>query len=376
MNIIARILFLAVLLNYSTACTQQSDKKENTTLKIPVVEVVQESIPYIQEYITHIEAKQHVSLYARVEGYLDRIYVDEGKEVKKGQLLFKINDGEYVAALAKAKASLTYAIAEAKENELELDRIRSLVDKQVLSKSELEVAIARYDAAKAKIEEAKSAVSNANITLGQTSIYAPFDGIIDRIPYKTGSLINQGTELTHISDLREIYAYFKFSEKEYLQYVKRKQSQKQADIKVNLILADGMEYGEEGIIETMESQFEESTGAISFRSKFPNPQKILKQGSTGTIILTSTLANAILIPQKACFDIQDKSFVYVVDKDSLVKIKSFVPKARFQDYYIVESGLKPGDRLVFEGIQSVKEGMKIIPTFQEGIKDSSLTQKQ
>ncbi|TKT85971.1 efflux RND transporter periplasmic adaptor subunit, partial [Dyadobacter frigoris] len=314
-----------------------------------------------RKYVGDIQAVKNVEIYARVKGYLEEVYVDEGKEVKKGQILFRINSEEYAAELAKANASLQSAIADAKGAELEMGRVKMLVEKNVVSKTELEVAKAKYAAVTAKIEEARSMKSNAAIQLAQTQIKAPFDGMIDRLPFKVGSLINEGTLLTSLSDTRNVYAYFNVSENEYLEYVKARGKTTGKEAVVELELADGSYFNHKGNIETMEGEFDEGTGSIAFRARFSNPEKLLKHGSTGTIRLTNTVENAILVPQKAAFEIQDKSFVYVVDKDNKVKTRSFVPRSRSAHYYVVQSGLEAGDKIVYEGIQGLKEGITINP---------------
>ncbi|WPP49464.1 efflux RND transporter periplasmic adaptor subunit [Catalinimonas niigatensis] len=313
-------------------------------------------------YVADVQAVQNVELRARVQGFLEKVYVDEGQEVKKGQLLFKINDEEYKAELAKAKANLKSAIAEAKAAELEVDRLRVLVDKNVISRTELDVSLAKLDAVNAKIEEATSAETNAAMRLSYTSIRAPFDGIIDRIPLRTGSLIDHGTLLTTASDVSSVYVYFNVSEGEYLEYVKNQLlNPTEKNEVVTLTLADGSRYPHKGNIETMEGEFKASTGSIAFRAHFPNPDKILKHGATGKISLSNTINDALMIPQKAVFEIQDKNFVFVVDSNNQISMRSFVPKIRFSHYYIVESGLQPGDRIVYEGIQDISDGMYITP---------------
>ncbi len=328
---------------------------------LPVTQILMRDTTLQREYVADIQAIQNVELRARVPGFLERIYVDEGQEVKKGQLLFKINDEEYKAELAKAKAYLQNTIAEAKAVELEVDRLRVLVDKNVISKTELDVALARHDAVKARIAEARSAETNATMRVSYTSIRAPFDGIIDRIPLKTGSLIEHGTLLTTASDVSNVFAYFYVSESEYLQYMKTRGNPEANSNEVQLVLADGSNYPHTGKIETMEGEFKASTGSIAFRARFPNPEKILKHRATGRISLSSTIENAVIVPQKSVFEIQDKNYVFIVDSLNQVTMQNFVPKTRFSHYYIVESGLKPGDRIVFEGIQDLQEGMQIEP---------------
>ncbi len=356
------VLFLASMFTYGCASKgETTSESKDSILTIPVTELTPQKTDLHREYVGDIHAVRNVEIYARVKGYLEEVYVDEGKEVKKGQVLFRINNEEYAAQLAKAKATLQSAIAEAKGAELELKRVRLLVDKNVIAKTEVEVAEAKLAAVNAKIEEARSEKSNAAIHLAQTEIKAPFDGVIDRIPHKMGSLINEGTLLTTLSDTKNVFVYFNVSENEYLEYVKARGKADNKSAIVELELADGSFFKHKGNIETMEGAFDEGTGSIAFRARFSNPEKLLKHGSTGTIRLTNTVENAILIPQKAAFEIQDKSFVYVVDKNNQVKTRSFVPKSRFASYYIVKSGLEPGETIVYEGLQGLKDGATINP---------------
>ncbi|MBE9460330.1 efflux RND transporter periplasmic adaptor subunit [Dyadobacter subterraneus] len=358
---------LAVLLGisfYTSSCTTQSKdtaESKDSILTIPVTVLKTQNTELHREYVGDIHAVKNVEIYARVKGYLEEVYVDEGKEVKKGQILFRINSEEYAAELAKANASLQSAIADAKGAELEMGRVKMLVEKNVVSKTELDVAKAKYAAVTARIEEAKSMKSNAAILLAHTQIKAPFDGMIDRLPFKIGSLINEGTLLTTLSDTKNVFAYFNVSENEYLEYTKAKDAASNQNAIVELELADGSFFKHKGKIETMEGAFDEGTGSIAFRARFANPEKLLKHGSTGTIRLTNTVENALLIPQKAAFEIQDKSFVYVLGKDNKIKTRSFVPKSRLSGYYIVKSGLEPGETIIYEGLQGLKDGVTINP---------------
>ncbi len=347
-----------------TACSTNSKKEsvKEKALVLPVTQVVAKDTIMHHEYVGDIQAVRNVELRARVGGFLEKIYVDEGQHVQKGQVLFSINDEEYQSEMAKAKATLESAKAEAKAAELEIDRLRVLVEKKVVSETELEVALARLNAVKAHIEEARWAKRNAALRLSYTSIKAPFDGIIDRIPFKIGSLIEHGTLLTTVSDVSEVFVYFNVSEGEYLEYVKaRVHEEIETDNRVSLVLADGTSYPQAGRIETMEGEFHPSTGSIAFRARFPNPNILLKHGATGKIKMANTLNDAILVPQKSVFEIQDKNFVFIVDANNQVRMRNFVPKTRFSHYYIVESGLEPGDKIVYEGIQEVRDGMQIVP---------------
>ncbi|GAB3174082.1 efflux RND transporter periplasmic adaptor subunit [Telluribacter humicola] len=361
------LLLLAIGIAGCSASSKENENAksvESTVKVVPVTRLEEKSTDLHREYVGDIHAVKNVDIYARVKGYLEQVYVDEGKYVRKGQTLFRINNEEYEAEVASAKANLQSAIAEAKAAQLEVNRVKILVDKKVVAKTELEVAQARYMAVEARIMEARSALANANIRLANTSIKAPFSGIINRLPYKAGSLIDEGTLLTSLSDINTVYVYFDVSEKEYLEYVKAKRLNNGSQNKeVDLVLADGSRFANKGKIETMEGEFDEGTGSIAFRAIFANPGRLLKHGSSGKIRLTNTIDNALLVPQKAVFEIQDKNYVYLVDKNKQVKMKSFQPKTRIADYYVVESGLEPGDEIVYEGIQNIKDGVKIQPKY-------------
>lgn len=339
------------------------DEKQDNGLELPVIRLTPKDTVLEQLYVTDIHAIQNVQVRAKVAGYIEDILVDEGKSVRKGQLLFVLNDDEYQAELAKAKAAYTQTMAEAKTAELELKRIRMLVEKKVISASEAELGEAKLKLAEAKITEAKSVEEHCQIRLSYTMVRAPFDGIIDRIPLKKGSLVTEGVLLTSISDLRAVYAYFKFSENEYLHYLRSKKLHDENTSAVDLILTDGSIYPQKGEIETMESEFDENTGSIAFRARFPNPDQILKHGATGKLKLKTIVDSAILIPQKAVLEIQDKNYVFLLGKDNLIKMKNIVQKARIEDFIVVQSGLRPGDVIVYEGVQSVKEGMVITPRY-------------
>jgi membrane fusion protein, multidrug efflux system len=358
-----KTLLVVLPLSIYTSCS--SDKNNNTETAIinefPVTEVFVQDITSKLEYVADIHAVQNVEIRARVEGYLEEILIDEGKEVKKGQLLFRINDEEYRAELNRAKANLKSAEAETKSAQVELERVKLLVDKNVIAKTELDLAEAKLEIAKAKIEQAKADEIAASVKLSNTNIKSPFNGIIDRIPFKIGSLISEGTLLTTISDIEFINAYFKVSEVEYLEYFNNKENDSLLNSKVELILADGSTYPVKGKIETMESEFEIGTGALAVRAKFANPDRILKHGSTGKIRINEILKNAILIPQKSTLEIQDKNYVFLVDNNNMVSMKSFKPAQRYEDFYIVSEGLKANQKIVYEGVQSLKEGSVIKP---------------
>ncbi len=358
------VLFLGLA---TAGCQTAADsKKQEAELVadqvIPVMQLTTRPTTLEHDYAGHLEAVQNVEVRARISGYLDKILVDEGKVVRKGQTMFKLSDAEYQVEIAQAKASLESAQAQAQSARVEMGRTKLLVDKDIISKSELKLANAKIESAQASIDQARASLANARLRVSMTSIKAPFNGVINRIPYKAGSLIEEGTLLTTVSDISEIYAYFNVSEKEYLTFIKKRRDPNQtAPREVDLILADDTHYPYPGKIETTETVFEGNSGTIAFRAKFPNPKQLLRHGATGKITIDTDVNDALLVPQKAVFEVQDKNYVYVVDKNNQVKARSFIPRSRINQFYIVQSGLKPGERIVYEGTQSIKDGMKIVP---------------
>ncbi|TAH11471.1 MAG: efflux RND transporter periplasmic adaptor subunit [Sphingobacteriia bacterium] len=347
---------------FSVGCSNIKNEQEKESYpNIPVVTVVQKDTILKTDYVSDIQAIKNVEIRARVQGFLENILVDEGQEVKKGQSLFKINDQELKTELARSKANVSNAMAETKSAELELNRTEVLVNKNIISKTEYELAAAKLKATKAKLDEAYSIQKNAETKLSYTIIKAPFDGIIDRIPLKIGSLIDPGALLTTISDIKQVYAYFHVSENEYLQYKKSVNKITHQRNPLQLILSDATEYPYLGKIETIDGEFNDNTGAIAFRAKFPNPNKLLKHGASGKVRITTDVEKAVLIPQKAGFEIQDKNYVFVVDKDNKIMMRPFFTTRRVAQFYIVDKGLKPGDKIVYEGIQNIKQGDKINP---------------
>ncbi|GAB3768536.1 efflux RND transporter periplasmic adaptor subunit [Spirosoma horti] len=353
------VLFITTVL---ASCTVRNEKKQESVPALPVIQLTRQDATLDHDYASNLEAVQNVEVRARVAGYLDKIAVDEGQPVRKGQLLFQLNPTEYQVEVDRAQSSLESAIAEEQSVEVEMGRVKLLVDKNVISPSELKLAKAKKETARAAVSGARAALNKARFHVSLTSIRAPFDGVLNRIPFKQGSLIEEGALLTSISDLREMYAYFNVSEKEYLSFIKKRRDPEKTTIReVDLLLADDSPYPYKGKIETTETEFEDNSGTIAFRATFPNPKRLLRHGATGKIRLTTDVDDAVLVPQRAVFEVQDKNFVYVVDATNKVQSRSFVPSSRVDQFYIVQSGLKPGDRIVFEGIQSLKDGMRITP---------------
>ena len=358
-------IMLSVCLPFLLACNEGNTKefKRKRPLNIPIMKLSPKKIEVPQTYVCDIQAVQFVEVRAKVEGFVDQIFVDEGAYVKKGQPLFKLSSAELAEMVNSNRARLMQAKAEAQAAKLEVERLQTLVDKKIITSSELELAQAKYEMAQSGIMQAESMLKNAQTGLSYTTIKAPFDGIVDRIPFKTGSLVTTGELMTHITDISEIFAYYKVNENEYLRYMREKMESGEEEVlekELTLILSDGQTYPYKGKLETMEADFEKGTGSIAFRVRFPNPDGLIKHGASGKIQMTNEMNNVFLIPQKSCFEIQDYTYVYVLDKENKVQVRSFRPIQRFGLFYVAD-GFKDGDSIIYEGIQQVKDGSVINP---------------
>ncbi|UOQ55035.1 efflux RND transporter periplasmic adaptor subunit [Hymenobacter cellulosivorans] len=340
----------------------KNPEKADAPEVLPVVTLKTTEQELFHDYVADVQAVRNVEVRAQVAGFLEQIYVDEGRSVTKGQPLFRLNASAYQSKLSQAQAALASAQAQAQAARVELTRVQLLVEKNIIAKTELALASSKVKDAEARVAEARAGEAAARLHLSYTLIRAPFNGIIDRIPLKMGSVVEEGTLLTTVSDLREVYAYFNVGEGEYLRYTKARQlhPDRHSD-SVRLTLADGSAYPLAGRIETTESEFNPNTGSLAFRARFPNPKRLLKHGASGRIRLTTNLPAALLLPQKSVFEIQDKNYVYVVDKAGAVHMRNFTPQTRTGDFYVVKEGLKPGEQVVYEGVQSLRNGQRISP---------------
>lgn len=340
------------------SCGKNKSKDSDAIPEFVVTHPLNIDTIYNNEFIADIQSIQNVELRARVKGFIEKIYVDEGKPVQSGQILFTISNHAFNEELLKANAQLKSTVADLRAVEVEIKNTKILTDKNIVAKSELEMLQAKKDAILARIEDAKSTISMANLNLSLTQVKAPFSGVINRIPLKTGSFVEDGTLLTSISNNKEVFAYFNVSEKEYLNIEKAKEPRKR---EVSLLMADNQLFDQKGIIETAENEIDKTTGNIAFRARFFNPQQLLKHGSSGKILIKEDLKNVLIIPQKSTFEIQDKTYVYIVDKNNIVRMRSIVTGLRLTHLYIVKDGLTANDTILYEGVQQLKEGDKINP---------------
>ncbi len=357
------VILLSVVLY---GCTSTASEQLKDELKeLPVLELKETDTLVHQNYVADIQSVRNVEVRARTNGFLEKIFVEEGSFVQKGQLLFELSNQELTNTLDKARAALASARAAARIAEVEVDRVKVLVDKEVIVRSELEMAEARLADAQARVQEALASIRDAEIRISYLKVKAPFSGLVDRFPIKPGSLIADGTLLTTLSDNTEVLAYFAVSENEYLQHFRDLRKRLNGQTKATLILSNGTDYPYPGVIDTKESEFSENTGTLAFRARFPNPDNLLKHGASGKVQLITKLNSKILIPQKSVLEIQDKSFVFVLDTANTIHMKSFVPTLKVADLVVAESGLNEGDVIVYEGIQNIRDGIRIVPVFAD-----------
>lgn len=354
------LLSFASLLWVTQACMNNEKEVSQEVVDVPLTQLTTQDTVVEVQYVADIHAQTYVEIRARQGGMLEGILVDEGQSVKAGQPLFKLTSTELEAEVASAKAAVLLAQAELSKARLEQKRVKGLVENKVVTATELELAEAALQIAKAQVEDANASLKTAEAQLSYTTIKAPFSGKVNRFALKIGAMVKEGDLLTTLSDAGSIFAYFNISEKDYLK--NRKNIADGGTIiprKVQLVLADGTIHKQSGTVEITETEFDEATGSLALRARFPNPDGLLKHRSTGQVRIELDQNDVFLIPQKAVQELQDKYFVYVVGDDQLLRMQTFKPVARVGTYYVVSEGLKVGQTIVAEGLQSVREGMKI-----------------
>ena len=335
---------------------------------LPVATIVTGTDTTYQEYPASIEGTVNVEIRPQVSGSLDKVFVDEGAFVSQGEPIFKINDLPYRAQLNNALASQHAMEAAVANAQLEIDKLTPLVENKVVSDYQLKTAKAAYQIAVANVEQAKANVSTAQINLGYTLIKAPVSGYIGRLLKKQGSLVapTDADALTLLSDVHNVHVYFSLGEKDFVafkeQYPGTTLNDKLKQLPpVTLLLADDSEFGKQGNIDMIDGQFDKNTGAITLRASFPNAQGLLRSGNTGKIRLSLLHTDALIIPESATVDMQDKVFVFTVGDSSKVKKQAITIIGKSGENYLVKDGVKPGDEIVLSGIDKLQEGEVIVP---------------
>jgi membrane fusion protein (multidrug efflux system) len=316
-----------------------------------------------------IEGEQNVEIRPKVDGFIQKIFVDEGATVHKGQPLFELRNPQYEAAVRSAAAAVKIAEADVQTAEMDVEKVRPLVERKIISDYELKSKQYTLNSKKASLASAQAELVNAKVNVGYTYLISPSNGVIGSIPYKVGSLVSStsANPLTTVYNTNNIYVYFSLNEKQLLEFSRtvkgttiKEKLATMAD--VSLILADGTEYPAKGRVVTASGLISTETGSVSFRANFPNTLGLIRSGSSATIKIPVNMENALLIPQNATYDMQGQKFVYTLSgKDSTVNTGIRVSANPVGNLYVVESGLKKGDKLVVEGVGNLKPGMAIKP---------------
>jgi membrane fusion protein (multidrug efflux system) len=328
------------------------------------------------DFPTTLQGQQIVEIRPRVEGIIEYIYVDEGAVVKKGQPLFRLDQAKYMENIRSSEANIKVAEADVNAAKMQVNKVRPLVEKDIVSRYELESAQYTLQARQANLAQAKANLANARTDLSYTIITSPADGLIGTIPYKIGALVNSNIAqpLATVANTREVFAYFSLNEKQLLEYTRNTSGETPSQKLKNspnvfLILPDGSQYPYPGRIEAASGLINTETGSAALRATFPNPEGLLRSGGSGSIRIPVAIDTALLVPQKATYEIQGKQFVYLTNAKGKVRsVEIKVDPAASGQSFVVQGGIKSGDKVVVEGVGSLREGAEIKPV--ETIADS------
>lgn len=367
-NLISVIVITAL---FFVSC--KSEKKggppPNSPREYAVTTVSPQTVTIHQDFPATIEGEQVIEIRPMISGYIQQIYVNEGDHVKKGQLLFKIRNPMYEQQVNTARARINSAQADVNNSAMEIEKVKPLVEKDIVSDYRLKSAELKLETSKAALEQAKAELANAEANLAYTNIRCPEDGSIGTIPFKTGALVSSNMQepLTTLSNINNIFAYFSWNEKQFLDFLAQSPGvtldEKIKNIPpATLILANSMEYSQKGKVEMASSMISTETGAATFKAIFPNKNGLIRSGSSATVRLPEVKDSIYIIPQSATYELQDKLFLYTVGEDNKVVSKAFnaVPSDDGK-HFLVTRGLAAGDRVVIEGINSLRDGAEIIP---------------
>ena len=362
------LLFSSSLILVSCGSDEQS---KPFVPEISVYKITAEDVPIYQEFVGQVYGLKDISIRARVEGFLEGIFFDEGRGVKKGQLLYEIESQPFEADVA-AKLSL---LAEAKtmlvNSESELNRIRPLAEINAVSQSDLDAAVARFEASQASVEAAEANLRAAKIQLSYTRIHSPITGIIGKTKAKVGDFVGKNPNpviLNVVSRIDVILVEFFITESQYLIFareVNKNKELKEVDWEepnLELILSDGSVHNHKGIVEFVDREVDPTTGSILLQASFPNPEYLIRPGQFARINASvRTIKNGILIPQRSVMEMQGIHNVYVINDENKVELRRIIVGTTIDSFWLVEEGLKNGEKVVYEGLQKVKPGLTVNP---------------
>ncbi len=353
---IINLSFLAgitVILLASCKQNQQGPQQQGP-LPFEVATVPNKNVTAYTTYPTTIEGIINSEVRAKVSGYIQEVLVDEGQKVRKGQPLFKLETQSLSQDAEAAKSRIRVA-------QVEVDKLKPLVEKKIISEVQLETA-------QANLAQAKSNYNSIAANIGYATVASPIDGYVGAIPFREGSLVSatNAVPLTTVTSIDKVFAYFSMNERDYLNFLQRAEGKTlQEKIKnfprVALVMANGQTYEQQGTIETVTGQINANTGTVSFRAVFDNPNTLLTNGNSGTIMIPKTYENAVVVPQAATYEQQGQTYVYTVGEDNTAKSTLLGIADENRTFYIVDSGLKAGDLIVVSGIDKLRNGTPIQP---------------
>lgn len=336
--------FTGLTLVLVSGCNHHHEEHHEEAHRVVATTPVSQDVTITQKYVCQIRSQKHIELRAMEGGYLEEIPFKEGQSVKAGDPVFKILPVLYKTKYDAEKAEADLA-------QLEYNNTERLAKDNVVSTNELALLKAKLNKALAKAEQAKAELNFA-------SIKAPFDGIVDRIRFQQGSLVEDGDAITTLSDNSLMWVYFNVPEARYLEY-KENLEQHQNELQVELVLANGNQFKQPGKIGAIEADFNNETGNIAFRADFPNPEGLLRNGQTGTVLIKRVLKNAVVIPQRATFEILDKRYVYVVDKENVAHQREIKVGNELDDIFVIKDGVAVSDTIVLEGVRQIRDSDKV-----------------
>jgi membrane fusion protein (multidrug efflux system) len=347
------LLFTLPALLAAGCQAREHDEGEEPAFRLVASHPLRQDVVVTREYVCQVQASRHIDVRALERGYIERVAVNEGQAVRTGQLMFAIQPQVYRAEFEKANAEVAAA-------RVEYENTRTLAEGNVVASAELAMAEAHYRKAQA---EAKLAEAH----LGFTEIKAPFDGLMDRLLVREGSLVAEGELLTTLADNGHMWVYFNVPESEYLDFAARPAAERSRPVRLRL--ANGRLFSEPGVVAAIEADFNSETGTIPFRADFPNPAGLLRHGQTCNILLETPIAGAVLVPQKATYEVLDHTYVYVIDQAGTVRQRRVTVREGLEDLFIVTDGLTEGDLVLMEGLRQVRDGEHV--TYEQVPTDSA-----
>ena len=365
-----------------TSCGNKSRQMPEANKDFAVITLQNTEADLKTEYPATIKGMQDIEIRPKVAGYLTSLLVDEGSTVKKGQPLFLIDSEQYASAVKAAQAQVNVCKSQIATQKLTVDNKRMLFKQNIISNYDLQMAENMLASLEAQLAAAEAQLHSASDNLRWCTVTSPSNGVVGTIPYRVGSLVSASNPqpLTTVSNIEEMYVYFSMTEKQLLGFTRSEGGVNAAISKmpaVKLVLADGSEFNESGVISTASGVIDPSTGSVQMRATFKNAAHILRSGGTGSILIPARDENAIMIPQKSTFDIQNKKFVYILNKDNTISPREIeVLPQHDGKSFVVSSGLKAGEIIVIDGVNQLKNGMKINPITPEQAKAAEERAKQ